>query len=274
MRTNFVSRREFLAELCEECMRELYRRAQPMADWDNLVAEYQAGKIGKDERVYERHYVSQEEFEYVLQKYAEVFKLKEQWRPYIEVLEEYLNKGGSKDKYYPDRKDKDGFVHPGYRGYKEVPPLKEHIRKIMKAYDNSPEAEKVADKICKKVMSLIKDCKDFYKFDREESQFGATIALGASPTSNKETVIKWWKDNYNQDITIEDRIPRLFWYYDQGYTDEDLAEEFESYGENWKEKLYEEWQEEKRKKKEEHNKMCARLEKKWAKKSKKNEDNN
>ena len=128
----------------------------------------------------------------------------------------------------------------------------------------------------KRYRNCLKATREFisYKFDREESQFGATIALGAAPTSNKETVIKWWKDNYNQDITIEDRIPRLFWYYDQGYTDEELAEEFETYGENWKEKLYEEWQEEKRKEKEEHDKMCARFEKKWVKKSKKNEDNN
>lgn len=273
MRSNCTDRREFLSEICEECMRELYRKAQPMADWDNLVEEYRTGKIGKDERVYERHYISKEEYDYIINKYVEVYRLGNEWRSNFEVLEEYLTKGGFKDKYYPDRKDKNGFVHPGYRGCEKVKPVKSYIRQIMKKYDKSPEAEKVADEIYNKVMSTIKSCRDFYKFDREESLFGATIALGASPTCNKEGVIKWWKENYDVDIVIEDRIPRLFWYYDRGYTDEDLAEEFDSYGENWKEKLYQEWQEEKKLAQEKKEREWKKLEKKIAK-QRKNENNN
>ena len=51
-----LDRQNVLEKAVEDCFREMYAKAQPMADWDNIVEEYKSGKIGKDEPVYNRHY--------------------------------------------------------------------------------------------------------------------------------------------------------------------------------------------------------------------------
>lgn len=125
----------------------------------------------------------------------------------------------------------------------------------------SEAAKNVAIELYGKIMETIKNCKEYYRFDREESEFSIAISLGASPTSNPKTVKEWWKTNKGIDIKIEERNPKLFWYYDNGYTDEELAWEFEDYGPNWKEKLYQEWQDEIRRKKEENKRKLEDLKK-------------
>ena len=45
---------------------------------------------------------------------------------------------------------------------------------------------------------------DFHNFDRLESQFRATVALGCSPTSNPETVINYWKSQ-GIEIVIDEK---------------------------------------------------------------------
>ena len=245
----YLNREKILNEAIDACLREMYAKAQPSADFDQLVQDIKDGKIDKDEPIYERYYLSYEEFKYIIDKYKKAYRINEEWKSNIEVLEEYLNKGGIKNKYIPTKIDEDGFKHPGYRGYEDVPPLKEQIRSIMKDFDCSECAQELADEITNKVMETIKNCKDFYKFDREEGDFSCAIALGCSPSQNAENVKKWWKENKGIDIKIEERIPRLFWYYDEGYTDEELAEEFEDYGPSWKANLYQEWKEEEKKRK-------------------------
>lgn len=254
-----LNRDIILGQAVDACMKEMYTKAQPSADLEQIVQDIKDGKIDKNERIYERYYLSQEEFKYILNKYKESYRIKKEWAPNIEVLETYLKEGGNKDKYISEKIDENGFKHPGYRGYEKVAPLKDQIRKIMKDFDMSDCAQNVADEIYEKVMENIENCKDYYKFDREEDDFDFSIYLGASPTFNSESVKKWWKENKGIDIEIEDRIPRLFWYYDEGYTDEDLAEEFEDYGPNWKEKLYQEWQDEIKKKKEEQKKKLKEI---------------
>ena len=51
-----------------------------------------------------------------------------------------------------------------------------------------------------KVFDLIKDIKDFYEFDKDETQFDFNVYLGCSPISNAETVKEYWK---SQGIDIE-----------------------------------------------------------------------
>lgn len=237
-----ITRKEILTNAFNACFREMYAKAQPEADWDNLIEEYKTGKIKKNESIYDRHYLSIDEFLYIRDKYKEAYNIKSHWKEYIEVLEDYLVNGGNKDKYIKDWEDEHGH-HPGYRSYEEVPPLKEQILAIMKDFDCSECAANVGEQIYNKVMETIKSCKDYYRFDREEDDFDCNIALGASPCTDAETVKKWWKDNYNYDVEIEEHNPKLFWYRDNGYTDEDLAEEFDS--ENWKEIVDKEWEEEK-----------------------------
>lgn len=239
-----IDRDTIFRKAFHDCMKEMYAKSQPEADYDNLLEEFRSGKIGKDERIYERHYLSMDEFLYIRDKYKDAYNIKTHWIGDVEIVEEYFLNGGLKNSYIPTKIDKNGFKHPGYRSAEKVPPLKEQILAIMKDFDCSECAANVGEQIYDVVIENLKNCKDFYKFDREESSFDCSIALGASPTANPETVKQWWKDNYNVDIEIEERNPKLFWYYDHEYTNEDLAEEFEAYGENWKEKLDKEWKEE------------------------------
>ena len=262
-----LTREEILNKAYHDCMCEMYAKAQPEADWDNIVEEYRTGKLGKEDRVYERHYLSMDEFLYIRDKYKEAYNIKKTWIPNIEFLEELLNKGGLKDKYNPEVIDEDGFKHPGYRSTNDVPPLKEQIYDILLEYidDNKEctESKEAAQRITDKILETIKNYKDFYRFDREEDGFDINISLGASPCCNAETVKKWWKENYNQDIEIEERNPRLFWYRDMEYTDEDLAEEFDS--ENWKEIVDKEWEEEKAEKKRKQEEALKALEEEYEK---------
>ena len=58
--------------------------------------------------------------------------------------------------------------------------------------------------ITETVLNTITNCKEFYRFDREESDFNCSVALGASPTSNKETVIEYWKSQGKNIEIIDD----------------------------------------------------------------------
>lgn len=237
-----LNREDIFRKAFHDCMKEMYAKSQPSADYDQLLEDYKSGKIGKDERVYERYYLSWEEFLYIRDKYAEAYGMTKTWIPNIEVLEQYLTEGGTKDKYIHEQIDENGFKHSGYRGYEKVAPLKIQIHKIMKAFDMSDCAQNVADEIYEKVMENIKNCKDFYRFDRERDDFDCNVALGASPTSNPKSVIEYWKSQ-GKDIVIEERNPLLFWEQDE------YGEEFEEimkdeYGDNWKEYWDKRWKKE------------------------------
>ena len=145
-----LDREEVLCKAYEDCIREMFSKAQPAADWDNLIEEYKAGKIdeNKDGPIYDRHYLSDKEFQYILDKYMNAYRIYSEWKDNVEVVEDYLNNGGNKDKYISDWDDEHGH-HPGYRSYEEVPPLKEHIEKIIyDEYDGNAEiAERVAQDV-------------------------------------------------------------------------------------------------------------------------------
>jgi hypothetical protein len=113
-------------------MAEMYAKAQPSADYYQLLEDAKNGKIGKDEKVYERHYLSYEEFIHIRDKYIKAYGLQATWKSNIEVLEDYLINGGTKDKYITSRTDEDGHYHPGYRGYEKVAPIATQIQEILK----------------------------------------------------------------------------------------------------------------------------------------------
>lgn len=231
-----IDRESVLLQAVKDCYREMFAKAQPSADWDNLIQEYKEGKIDeeKDGPVYDRHYLSYREYVYIIDKYIEAYKIKSEWNNNIDLLKEYLMEGGSKDKYIKEHTDENGDYHPGYRGYEKVAPMVEYIEKIIyDEYDgNSEIAAAVAQNVTNKVMELINTCQDFYRFNMDECKFRNTLAMGATPTSNAETVKKWWKDHYDVDIEIEERNPLLLWEYDN-YGDEMDEIMTNDYGENW-----------------------------------------
>ena len=271
-----LDREEVLYKAYEDCIREMFAKAQPSADWDNIIEEYKAGKIDekKDGPIYDRHYLSAEEYKYILDKYMKAYRIESEWKENIEIVEEYLNKGGHKDKYIKDWEDEHGH-HPGYRSYEIVPPLKKLIADYIRGnmiIKGEPEynIQRWAKSITDIVMNDISTCKNYYSFNVDEQKFRNTVCMRCSPTGSIETVKKWWKDHYDIDIEIEERNPLLFWEQDY-YGDEFEKIMEEEDGPDWKEKWDKKWKEQVTKKKAESEKRLKELQEKYEKE--KNEAN-
>lgn len=259
-----ITRDDVLSRAVTECYREMFAKAQPEADYDNLLEEYRQGKIDedKDGPVYNRHYLSYEEYIYIMNKYIDAYKIASEWKSDVEVVEEYLNEGGSKDKYIEEYTDEYGNYHPGHRGYEKVPAIKDQIKEYFEknvCVGPGGDINKNVEDIVKIVMDDIATCKDFYQFNMDECKFRNTLAFGATPVFNKETVKEWWKEHYNVDIEIEERNPLLFWEYDY-YGDEIDEVMSEEYGDNWKEIWDKKWKDQVAKKKAEHDAWVKKLE--------------
>lgn len=243
-----LDRKEIIKRAYHECMVEMYAKAQPSADYNQLLEDAKNGKIGKDERVYERYYLSQEEFKYILNKYKDAYNIKSHWKDDVEVIEKYIEEGGSKDKYIEPHTDEKGNYHPGRRSYEKVKPLKEQLSDVLKAFSILKEYslydENIHNKLYDTVTNIIDTCKNFYKFDREESSFDCSVALGPSPNSCAEAVIQYWA-NQGVDIEIKERNPLLLW--DMDYYGENFEEVMkDEYGEDWEEQWKEKWEEERK----------------------------
>jgi hypothetical protein len=235
-----LDRKEILERAYHECMTEMYAKSQPSADYNQLLEDAKNGKIGKDERVYERYYLSHEEFKHILGKYKEAYNIKSHWIDDIEVLERYIKEGGSKDKYIEAHTDEKGNYHPGYRSYEKVKPIKEQLSDVLEEYGLYDE--NIHNKLYDTVTNVIDTCKNFYRFDREESSFDCSVALGPSPNSCAEAVIQYWA-HQGVDIKIEERNPLLLWEMD--YYGDDFEEVMkDEYGDNWKEYWDNKWKEE------------------------------
>lgn len=240
-----LDRDEILKKAYHECMAEMYAKAQPSADYYQLLEDAKNGKIGKDERVYERHYLSHEEFKHILGKYKDAYNIRSHWEDDIEVLERYIKEGGSKDKYIEPYTDEKDNYHPGYRSYEKVAPLKKQLAEIFHESDfytgseMNEASEELINNLYDKVTDIVDTCKNFYRFDREESSFDCSVALGPSPCSNKDIVIEYWKSQ-GIDIEIEERNPLLFW--DMDYYGDSFEEVMkDEYGKDWKEYWDNEW---------------------------------
>lgn len=206
--TKFILERgNLLWDIRMKCMKEMYERAQPSANYDDIYAYYEQCNeqhITPD-KIYNRHYLSKEEFDYILNKYVSEYKLSNDFKRDCDIIIRDMEEGCSKDKYIPEWTDEFG-THPGYRGYEKVPPLKETI----------------GDENAQKVIDFIKMRKEFYRFNREEEGFRFDIALTDSPTSNEKTVIEYWKSQ-GKDIEIDPRHKdeNYFWEEEHGYLEDD-----------------------------------------------------
>ena len=178
-----ITRTDILSEAIHKCLAEMYRWSQPSIDIDKLIAD--GFKDDREHPLYERHYLSQENFIYIRDRFKEAYGITDEWDSTFDTLTEYLVKGGTEDDYKPATEDR-----PGYRDYKEVPALETFIGK------ESTE----------QCLTLIKKCRDFYKGHcREINQFDMTMALGVgSPNSCAERVETYWRNNGRPLFTIKE----------------------------------------------------------------------
>ena len=199
--TGFNStRRDMVERAMNECLDEMYRSSQPRITWKEVINLYNENP---NRRIWQEHYLPQWLYTEILERYLKMYRIDNDWRKDVELVESYLSEGGTKDKYIPETIDKDGFRHPGYRGYEDVPPISKQINEIItQHYGNvEPGQEHLVKKITSAVLETIGACKNYFDVNREEIGFRLEIS-NYSPNSNIEAVREFYKDN--PDIKIEE----------------------------------------------------------------------
>lgn len=229
-----LTRQDIIQEAYDACMREMYAKAQPSADYDAIVAGVKNGTIQDSDKdpVYTHYYLSQEEFIHIRDKYIKAYGMEKKWNSYVGIIETYLKGGGHRDVYVNNRKK---LIC--------VPHIKEAFTEEI--YDNfgnimGEDTEKLSEILLNKVLEYVQWCRDFYRVDLEADSFSACVALGASPTSYPDTVIEYWK-KHGVDIDIEWRNPLLLWEMDE-YGDEFEEHMVEEYGDDWEQYWKREWE--------------------------------
>ncbi|MBR5298530.1 MAG: hypothetical protein IKU29_11795 [Parabacteroides sp.] len=207
-----------------ECMTEMYEKAQPKANFIELRQKVKDGLMedSPENPIYNRHYLSHEEFIYILNKYTDAYRFTAHFKDNMDVVRDYFTGKGMKDIWVKEGES-------GYRSCAQVPHIKNTFSKILN--ENGITDTKLANKLSNEVLQYIENCKNFYNFDYKETSFQSSIALGCSPTSNPQTVIEYWKQQ-GVDITINERNPNLLW--DMDYYGDDFEEVMvDEYGEDW-----------------------------------------
>ena len=225
-----LDRDSILNRAYDECMTEMYAKAQPSADYHQLIQDVKDGKIHDDaiNPIYNRHYLSEAEFKYILDKYVTAYGLSDPWVGNMNLLKSYFCGEGMKDVWVKDD-EADGH---GRRSVEKVPHITDNILEKLKPYiaDASTRYE-VTRNLTNEILSYIDNCRDFYHHGRDEVRFRSSVALGCSPTSNKDTVISYWKE-HGIDVNIIDRNPYLFWDADH-YGDEFESVMIDEFGDDW-----------------------------------------
>ena len=194
-----LTRNDVLGKAIHECLADMYRWAQPSIDIDKLIES--GFKDSKENPLYKRHYLSQDNFIYIRDSFKIAYGIVDDWNDTFELLIDYLVKGGIEDDYRPATKDR-----PAYRDYKKVPALDTLISK--EATD--------------KCLEYIKKCQNFYcGHSREVNQFDMTMALGVgSPNSCAKVVENYWHEHGKPEFKVKEfKIEDVL--YDEEYPDID-----------------------------------------------------
>ena len=204
---------------CEiDCLREMYRKSQPSGDYDEYVQKVNDGEIKEEigNEIYRRHYLSREEYQYIVNKYISAYNLEDKWNDHFEILVHYLGNTAKTEITV----EQDGF--PQRKEYKQLDDISDIFVEVLKnnfAYlineeISDEDLDKTANELKQAVLNRIEMCRTFYHHGIEKNSFRFNMGLGyGSPTSNKEEVIEYWK-RQGIDIEIVDRNPDRFWEND------------------------------------------------------------
>lgn len=188
---------QILNEAIDSCLKEMYRCSQPSADYGKLkeyVKEHPEEE--KEFPTFKRYYLSNEQFNYIFNKYIEAYHLIPEWKNNIELIKDDFKTGSRKEKY---KKDSYGEM---VSEYVTTPPLRERI----------------GNENTKKVLEMLDEISNFYKRDMDARYFSSAIRLGHSPTSNLKYVKEYWKDK-GLEIEFEER-----------HCDEDVFYDMDAFG--------------------------------------------
>lgn len=191
-----LTRRDILSEAVHRCLITMYNFAQPSIDLDKLIKS--GYKDTNENPLYKYHYLSSENYLFIVEAYKKSYGIVDKWDATFNLLIDYLINGGLKTVY-----------NDGRKYYAKVPSLYSYLD------------EEDADI----VLSIIYECQHFYSHGKESNDFSFTMSLGVgSPSSNKEFVENYWKDNGYSNFSIEDYdINNIVYGFDN--PDDDINEE-------------------------------------------------
>ncbi len=235
-----MNRHDLLCDAVDYCIKELYELAQPHIDWEEFKKEckqyseryqtwenFRKAQTKKDEfpqewehqkiihpdwenkditkcigpRPFEFYYLPNDIFKNVVDSYIHSYKMDDQQNllDTIEVIKNYC-KEPIVDKWI---KGKNGF--PGHRGYDHPDNLEKELEKIL--HNTS-----VARLIQEKFFEFLDMAGEFYDWNSELNSFSMSVYFGPTPNSNKEAVIKNWKEYRKQDIEIDEEQIKKEYY--------------------------------------------------------------
>lgn len=210
---NFKTRSDIVNQATIDCLNEMYLASQPSISWEELME-----KSSEKKSYWEQHYLPQDIYNDILDKYIYLYKIHNDWDKDIDLVKKYLTKGGAADCWYSEEIDEQGNKTPGYRGYKQIPPIIEQFRKLLNhQYDvyNHYDifAERVFTELNNIVINTINNCQNFYNKNREEISFRFNVS-NYSPCSNLQSVRDFWKE---KDPTV--KIKEMKKVYDEDIDD-------------------------------------------------------
>lgn len=218
-----ITRNDVLEKASIDCLKELYSKVQPTVDWDDFMEENRlyskayrqweslyrespekAGDVLDfcGPSPYEFYYLPKDVTKEITDSYIRAYNIDahQELLDIIDILKNYC-KNPIVDKWIERNGDE-----PGYRGYDHPDNLEKEINKLLCKQFNSPELSGISNKVQDKFFEFLDMAGDFYEWNRDLNAFNTTIYLGPSPCSNKETVIKNWKQYRNQDIKIDESV--------------------------------------------------------------------
>ena len=243
-----LTRSDILSEAVDKCMKELYSYAQPHIEWDEFVdenkhyskkykeweefkrIEAKANTTNEESvilcihsdwkgksyiecigpRPYEFYYLPKEILKDIIDNYVYVYKIDNQQNllDIIEILKNYC-KEPIIDKWI---EGENGF--PGHRGYDHPDNLEKEIRKILDP-DNSTFVGDLSTRILNTFFEFLDMAGKFFSWNSELNSFYQSVYLGCSPHSNKDIVIKNWKEYRGEDIEINEEEIKKEYYGDE-----------------------------------------------------------
>lgn len=169
---NIIDKKNILSEAIDRCLQEMYYHAQPSIDLNNAIKEAKEKREKLD--LIDKHYLSKEMYNNIVNKYIDAYHLDNYFQNSLELLLSY-------------------FDHP-------------YVKDYSKGYKMHKEIKSLFEKIGKENFEIVKDyidkAKNYYNRNIDAETFKFNVA-NFSPTSNKQTVIDYWKSQ-GKDIEIKD----------------------------------------------------------------------
>lgn len=187
-----LTRNDVVSKAAFDCLNDMYKSAYPSITWEEYENLHKGLPKAEAEKknFYNAYYLPEKVYLEIKDSYAEAYDLKSNLPSTIEILKGYFKK----PIVTAYKKDKDGN---SYKGYDHPEPMDD------KSYEVACKYLDMAD--------------GFYNWNMYYNAFCFTV-MNYSPTSNRETVERWWHDNGHPEFKLPDES---YWEYDDDdYDDE------------------------------------------------------